>query len=276
MSAYDDAVLVDIPEIFWPLDDAGPTAVDLSGNGYDGTVVEDGGGTVTFGEPGLTVVDGATAVRLSNDDTSRAFLAALTWPPSPLTLTEFTVEIICRAADVRHSWGYSLIAGIYGNLLGTGTWSEIDIEIGSTSQADDDALGYYLQMDSHPGWVDGYDSFAGYVADTTYHLALVWTGGMSQFYVNGVLVRSEAYTDTVVIPVDSPFLVGCDDWGPASPGDGFDGTVAKAAFYTHALTGARILAHRIVMIGGSDPGEGWPSESTGETAFGSTDILTPR
>jgi hypothetical protein len=63
--AYRDAVLAKNPVAYWRLGEAaGPTAVDETGNGYDGTYF----GAPTYGQPGAIQGDPNTAVQFNGAD----------------------------------------------------------------------------------------------------------------------------------------------------------------------------------------------------------------
>lgn len=211
-SAYRAAVLADSPYCYFPLDDASaPTDVM-------GVVTPDQVVGVTLGAAGIG--DGITAASFDGGAIGGGIRIPNPQLPAMGDMNTWTVEIIAKATDnvaQRALFGresQSLLrhtnAAVYNAFTGSGGWAN---QIGS-----------------------GYSESA---QTAIHHWALVCViGGNSSLYRDGVEVLTEI-TNGAPASVNSPLYIG----GRVGTDRTFLGTLAGLAYYTTALSPARILAH---------------------------------
>jgi hypothetical protein len=211
-SAYRTAVLADSPYCYFPLDDAS-TPTDVMG-----VVTTDQVVGVTLGVAGIG--DGATAASFDGGAVGGGIRIPNTSLPDMGTMNTWTVEIIAKATDnaaqralfgresqhlLRHT-----NAPVYNAFTGSGGWAN-QIQAGYSEAAQ----------------------------TATHHWALVCTiGGNSSLYRDGVEVLTEI-TNGAPAAVNSAMYIG----GRVGTDRVFLGSLAGFAYYTTALSPARILAH---------------------------------
>jgi len=216
---YAAEVLADLPLAYWRFGEtAGPTAVDSSGNGNDGTYI----GGVALAEPG--VLAGDTAARFDGGDdemtAGEIFDFAATAP--------FTVELWIRPDDIGSIGGVVCRYGWDGNnYLG---W----LLTGSSNVPD----GLRFRRTGSP-LLEGVS-----LADGEFnHVAVTFDGVTELLYLNGVEVDSRLPNALVDVGTD-PFRVGrAANWGS------YAGIIDELAIYDFALPPARIQAHRNAALG---------------------------
>lgn len=197
----------------------------------------------TLGATGLLVGDHDAAVSFPNDDTTNIQVHSVSWPTVDTTFSGFSLEVLGNISDLRHSWGYALLACISSRGFVD------DIEIATESDGSSDDLGYYFSTTA--GNVSAYAAFPNITTDVTYHSVLTWDGTAICFYVNGDLVDTQNLGGTLTIHAGNPLRGGCDGWGA---GNGINGTVDEISLYDYALTADQVSAHYLASIlGGPGP-----------------------
>lgn len=215
------------PRIWWRLGDAGPTANDSGSDNNDGTAT--GTPAPTFGTTGLITSDTDDAVLFANDDTSKARI--LSGALADETLTEWTLGAIVTFDDLRASYGYQFIWGIYNPTVNPDTQIELSLNL--------DVADMYLLV----GGGDEGDHATAWdptpaVVDTRYFVVGTYDGTDLELYVNGALVATTNNPGVVDTVQDSP-LFGAGNHGDGSfdaSGDGVAGTVDEVFFCDYAVT----------------------------------------
>jgi hypothetical protein len=205
----------------------------------------------TLGVTGLITNDPSdTAISLANDDTTN-FQVRSKWPgPANRTLSAFTCEAWINVSDPRLAYNFSDFFSMSNDSSLTvhpqqpNTNIDIWIEDDGTGSP---GLRYFFQADSNIWGPSA--SVVTIATNTAYYIALTWDGTTAKFYVNSVLVDTQAPgpTDTFSVGLNEYLRAGCDGIGV---GDGFNGTLDEVAFYDHALDSTRISAHYGAGIGG--------------------------
>ena len=208
---YASEVLADSPLIYWRLgESSGTVAADASGHGNAGTYTNG----PTLGTAGLVAGDSDTAVTFDGvDDSVRSTLTFGSM------LSAFTAEAIIKPSVISNG---PFVIGLA-----------------------DDTIDLSINIDGSLFGIAGAGSFqsaAGLiVTGTTYHLALVWDGiSTATIYRNGVSVATG--TGNTATPGGVGFWAGDD-----AVSDPFSGVIDEVAYYTTALSTARILAHYNAM-----------------------------
>lgn len=251
--AYSDEVLADSPWLYWRLGEAsGATAEDATANNRDGTYTG-----VTYGVTGA-VTGGDTAIGIA--DITDLVTSAASVPTGACTL-EFWFRPTSTPTDT---------ASVMSTSNGAGGGAGVDVSFSNGRQLEARV------------WI-GSEVFTGTTSaltlNTWYHVAVRCDGSTAKVYLNGVDSASAAAVGT---PVDShPFTIG------GSTGN-FGANVAfqadEAAFYSSALSAARILAHYNAASSSPDgtvtsvPADGtgaFPVPTvTGSTAFPVVEAVT--
>ncbi len=203
---YSAAVLTDLPLGYWRLGEpSGTTAVDASGNSHNGTY----DGTMLLGQPGAIAGDSDTAVRT----------------PGFMTATS-------------SAWNTSLCSfEMWAKFNG----SVSDLARIQEGGATDKILTVSYDGNLHVQWTvfDGGSetltsaplTFGG--GAPWYHIVGVADGTKSRLYINGVQ-DSEMSASGSYAGYTTPNL---------KVGGSADYTIDEVAFYSHALSAARVLAH---------------------------------
>lgn len=232
---YFDAVKADSPELYWILNDPnGPTAVDSSGNGNNGTY-EGAPTPPTYGVPGLTQDAGETAVYfpLETSDSGSYGESNGTFGPNYSTFS-FETLVYCPSGPNSGINGYYLIfpnfgAGIY--LFGDGTTIT-------------PSMGWYTT-----GSIFNSTTGAGtFSYDAVHHVVGTYDGTTASIYIDGTLANSTTISGGIVGFSPSTFDIGCLDYD-ANP----DITLDEVAFYSRALTSIEVAAHYADVTGGGYP-----------------------
>ena len=218
-SAYAAAVLLDTPLAYWPLTEpSGTVMADASGNGRDGTYV----GAPTLGAASLG--GSAGSVDFAGGSTQYGTVPEAAWMHVPA----FTAECLIRPS--ASGGGYVFARDESGS---NRMWNML---VGG------DATFYANIFDSGAAahLLHGAAGAQGWALNTVYHLALTFdASAFATLWRNGVAI------------------VGPTLFPAVSPGSGrisvartyndaanfFPGRISDAAFYDHALSSARILAH---------------------------------
>jgi hypothetical protein len=216
-SLYTEVVFQDAPVAYWRLGEAaGPTALDASGHGADGTYFNG----VLLGQPGALAEDADTAASFDglNDHVQFA---------NPVA-DDFTIE----------AWIKTTAKGLIGTQAFQGNglvWSDV------SGVANDWVLAVLNDRASfHAGNPGGSITGTTPVNDGNFHHVAVTRvrGGAMRLYVDGQL---EATGLTGDVPLNAnPFVVV---GGNTLDSRYFNGTMDEVAVYDRALSAGRVLAH---------------------------------
>jgi len=206
---YADLLLGDGPTGYWNLDDAGGTALDLTG-GNNGAIL----GGVTTGQPGALVNEPSLGMSFNGSN------GKIDVPYAPeLNNGVFTAELWVRSSD----------GGSYRSPL--------------TSRWNAPTSGYIFYEDpgnrwqawTGPGWEQ--QTGPAVVPGEWTHLAMTYDGTEKRFYVDGMQV---AAGNVAITPNPAaPLRIGAG----ASEGSGnyfFNGLIDEVAVYDHVLTAEQL------------------------------------
>ncbi len=222
MTAYDDAVLVDNPVAFWPLDEtSGTTAADATGNGHDGTY----NGSVALA---TATVHGRTCPTFDGVD-DYVSLPAI----NIATGGAYTVEAVARA-DVIVAESEIISERYLGG--SDGVLASIGIKIGTASTPGQITAGSYSGGEGSPAWTWHVLEHEPWTVGDSHHLAYTHDGTTARFYVDGVLVDSETFA---LFGSTSAWNIGRKYDGAVT----FNGAIAAVALYPSALTAGQIADH---------------------------------
>lgn len=216
-AGYVDEVLADTPALYWRLgESSGTVAADASGNSRTGTYE----GSYTQGQTGLAG-DANTCVDFTGGDVFRTYEA---WQDD----TTFTVEAIIRADSVS---SYKAVVNTDGVTRGWNLYVK------------DGKLHVYNFNEVNPEVLFGATTLS---TGVTYHVAFVSNGTTQKVYLNGVEDGSATQTMPAQSGTNRLFMVGASVAGSAtieSRNLQFDGKIDEVAYYSTALSAARLLAH---------------------------------
>jgi hypothetical protein len=213
-STYESAVLADSPTWYFPLNDVSGPPDDQMNYATASTA-----GTVAYGAAGLG--DRSTSIDLQ--------AARIIVGVNPLGFTQFTAECLVR---------FDTVGTAYRNIMTKDSTSFRVYILRSTPAAKLEAI--LFNSSGSPVFVPV--GTTTLTAATNYHIALTFDGSTTKVYLNGVVESTLASVFTINPTIGTVnHVIGGDH-------DNFfvlDGKMAGAAFYTTALSGARILAHSI-------------------------------
>ena len=211
---YAGEVLADSPA-WWGRqgDSSGTVMTDSSGNARDGAYV----GSPTLGATGLISPTDGTAVAYSGSS-QYGTVANAAWMTAANT---FTAECWIKATSVGGT--QDAFTNAHGSL--TSRWM---LRVASSQ------LQFYTWSGS--AWTEIHASIS---AGVTYHIAATYDASVKRLYVDGALIS----TSGAVTVAQGTVAAGFGIAGLQSGSELFGGTVDEAAFYTPALSGARIAAH---------------------------------
>jgi sulfur relay (sulfurtransferase) complex TusBCD TusD component (DsrE family) len=224
---YESAVLGDSPAGYWRLgESSGTTAVDLSGNGHDGSFV----GAPALGVPGAVAEDPNTAVAFNGASqyAQVPYTAALN-PAAPFTV-EAWAKVSGGAGSIRTVVGSRSFNPPRGYMLGVASTGEWQFAVG-TGASGSSAL-IVTGPTSHP--------------NTWTHLAgtveTIGTDLRVTLYVNGTFASQRTFSMTTFAPNPTQTLrIGADT--STAPARFFPGSVDELAVYNSALSAAQIANH---------------------------------
>lgn len=216
---YQSEVLADSPLVYWRLGEtSGTTATDASGNGMHGTYAN----SPTLGVTSLLVSDASNKAATF---TSTAVVSVA----DTTNLTAFTVECWYKGTGTPnvHLADRALTTGGTGASLFT-----------LTSPGTGDAWGVVNTLTGSATVQTGTTVNDG----SAHHIVLTFVAGAGsnnvKIYLDGVLKQSGTAGGTMDT-ADMPFRAG-NNWGGFRP---CTGVLDEVAYYTTALSAARILAH---------------------------------
>jgi hypothetical protein len=232
-ASYAAAVVADLPEAFWRLDEtAAGTAWDSMGR-HDGTSQN----SPAFSQPGALAGDTDTCMGFdgSGSRVQVPYSAAL-------NATSFSVE--CWAQFT----GSTPISG--GNDY---------TPVASVDWEDDNARGFILYATPNTEWenwiAQGGASWsinpgATIIPNAWAHVVGTCGGGTSRIYVNGVLAHEQAAT---ISPNPSlPFGIGYNPQAGSGGAYYFLGSIDEVAYYRSVLSADRVLAHYQLGVYGTN------------------------
>lgn len=215
---YSSVVLADSPLVYWRLGEAsGTTATDASGNGKHGTIA----GSPTFGTTGALLGDANTAITF--DGVNDAVTVADT-----TDLTAWSVEVWIKTSA---SSGTVDIANRYG---AGGNEDLFQLRLVSGAPR----IRCY-----HLGGVLDVTGPSSIANGQWHHVVgtFVSATGVGRVYVDGAQVATATGTPGSNIKTgNAPFSIG---GFVAFGANWFPGVIDEAAYYTSALSAARVLAH---------------------------------
>lgn len=210
---------------YWRLGEAsGPTTVDASGNGRDGTAA----GGVTFGQPGMTPdhntavrFDGLTGTISMGNVVAAAFTGAFTveaWVK--MTATSALSMIVSKSAAPA-GWGLAEFSG-------NGKFQ-------------------FFAYTSAPAAVFDLQTVAQYNNGLWHHVVGTWTGTTAtngvKLYVDGGLAAQATAAAGTVATNAAPLRISGWDTVMAGP---FSGTVDEVALYSGVMSAAEVMSHYLV------------------------------
>lgn len=224
---YITAVLADSPKGYWTLGDAGPTsAADETGNGHTAT---------------------GTSITWEQDGPEDSLAAGLAAPNSYLTISDSADWVF---TDVTlEAWVYPGAAGAGGRM------SILRHQASSGPYLFLALVNLVPEVGSQP---DGFIQTRGsaLTADTWYHLAAVRdrTAGTWTVYLNGSQIGTTiAAAGGSNIDISANLMIGAWAGGTSNR---YDGRIAHVAYYTTALSSARVAAHYAAMFASGTDVEG--------------------
>lgn len=213
-AVYDDeyaaAVLADSPLIYWRLgESSGTTAVDSSGNGHDGTYQN----SPTLGAAGALNVGSDAAVTFTQPGTEHVSVA----DDAAFDSADYSVEFWFKTSTDNqqivlrsNAWGASLLSG------GIQAISYNDANLSTPSGTfNDDAWHHVVIVHDYSGT------------------------GVATLYVDGSSVSTDSSLTTSNNSASSSAITIANNGGVG----GFTGTLDEFAYYTSALSAARVQAH---------------------------------
>lgn len=217
MPTYEEEVLADLPVGYWRLDElAGPTIIDSSGNGFDGTYAA----TSVFGQPSPIETDAA----------SRAIGGVVGTVPAPSSsllnlLDNFTWEVWgFHDGSIQHLLNRGGQFGLSGSIQIVLSTSQVLVQVSVNSVE-------YTLLYTLPA------------LDTFYYFLVTRNGAVLSLIVNDALVasRSDLTVDQVTYPnVNAAWCLGRSTNTTTS----FASVILdEPALYDYPLSQARALAH---------------------------------
>lgn len=212
---YDDIVLAKSPAGYWPLSESSGNALDLSGNGNDGTV------TIGAG------VRGARSLLNDGMGSSIDFDGSATFITSPIadtSTTNWTLEAWVQLDSLSQLGIIACVGDDSGGFA---------IGVGNGAGSTGDKLSILCPG---VGWGDPDYTFES--TSTRYYIALTRSTGNLIAYVNGELTGAEVAL-TPSTP-DSVVTIGGEDDGAGAPRLFFNGHIQKVAHHATAFTAAQV------------------------------------
>jgi hypothetical protein len=231
---YASEVLADSPYLYWKFDEFfGPTAIDSSGNGYDGTFV---GADIAYGKAPVMVGDGALKAIDFNLIGSTDGWVSLNPVPGGFPSTDITLEY----------WGTQPAAGgaqlAFHYVTGPGTpptW-QAQINLSSGTEIQPVIAGVVGTVGSFSGGVDLRDGLR-------HHVVVTWrnSDGLFSVWIDGVLRFTQiiAIGNTITAGGGLAFAQVLTDVATPSASADWRGRADHFAIYPTVLSAARIRTH---------------------------------
>jgi hypothetical protein len=239
---YPSTILADNPVAYYRLEEANGagTAIDSSGNGFDGFpnyVTQSDGITVypQLGLPGITTNSALFAlstgigqgsidvlvnstINPTTDGTNGAPFSAELWVQATTQPANYSVPL-CDSSDFSQPAPFNNSAGwnIYQTIGPVSTWS--------------------YSIRPNPGFVGNGPAVT--IGQWT-HLVLTYNGTISTFYVNGVQARQDAVPSFLANNGTANMTIGK---GPTTGFAAFAGYIDEVAIYASALSPTQVANH---------------------------------
>lgn len=221
---YSTQVQSDNPVVYYRTNEpSGTTAVDSSGNGYNGTY----GSSVTLGGTGLVSGDTAPSFPGGTASSSTVLQSSTNsaLAPTGSFSVEFWVNVPSTVTSDQFLWAqtYASGASYYP--------AYIQLESGSPPF-------FTVQINTTNGVVATYPAA---VLGAKNHVVATWNGTTLTAYVNGVSAGTATGSGSLT-NYSSPYA-GFTFGGPGAGHTGFSGALGEFALYNTALSSSRVLAH---------------------------------
>ncbi len=213
---YRSEVLADAPVAYWRLGDAGPGAVDETGNGHDGVATD----AVTFGDGSLVLPDMDTAVLFAGQG------QIATAPFEKMDGGGFSVEFWVRLNSSPGGF-----VNLVGDAEGEGDFM-LMVYAGSGG-----LVRAHTQTDAG---VVAVDSVGVGIGDGgVHHVVSTWNSSTGELvlYLDGAVSATGSNTG-LAVNSDNAIFIGRDLREPTPPA-----TIDEAAIYNYPLSAARVAAH---------------------------------
>lgn len=229
---YAASVLADAPTIYWPINESSGTTIhDLSGNGFNGTLVP---GSGSLGAPGPFVNDPAQTSLLSKGSIITA--AGYTVPPGGWTAVTLELWVNFMGAIAATNNGNRVAAIGHPDSLNNGIefWvpgavSNVELRAGNGTTAIQlvpTLNATTLTTATLNGW---------------HHYVFTYSGTTGTLYMDGVLVSQLTLTGPITSETSRFAVAGLY---LAAASNQFYGEIAQVSYWANkALSAARVLAH---------------------------------
>jgi hypothetical protein len=242
---YPSTILADNPAAYYRLDEAGgPTASDISGNGNNGMYIDNGAGSIMYGQPGAIVGDPDTAVCFTggNGTANTGYVSVDNVPFPVVDGNDFSLEfwVMTTSPGRPGNQGYEGYGLVWCDIPGTANdWSSGYVQ---TLQGID----FVNVVSFTSGNPDTFVQSQTDISDGVWHhIVCVRTLGVdTRMYVDGQLegvgtTNSNTLMGTNVVgiggnPLDNRYFPGCMD---------------EVALYNYALTADQVAAHYLAGLG---------------------------
>lgn len=215
LTGYAAEVLADGPALYWRLGEtSGTVATDSSGHSHDGTYI----GTPGLGTTGLLTGDPDTCLTCSGDDYVQVVYSS--WLDASYITVEALIKTTATGTNsiIDRDDGMGIARVFQFRMTGSGNLQFILIGTSTVSVVGSAVIN------------DG----------AVHHVAATFDGATIKLYVDGVLDGS--VSTSVALPTDHAyFRAGANS--SAGPVQFWVGQIDEVAYYTSALSAARIAAH---------------------------------
>jgi Concanavalin A-like lectin/glucanases superfamily len=224
-SGYSSTVLADAPVVYYRMNEtSGTTATDSSGHGYNatyGSSVALGTGAVMTGESAPSFPGGTASPATVLRSSTNSALAPTTGAMS----VEFWVHVPATLSGTQFLWSQPFASG--------------SAPLPSYISLDGGANPYFtMQVNANGTTISAYPAP---VLNANNHVVLTWTGTTLTAYVNGV--ASAGGTGSGPLKNYTSPYTGFTLGGPTDAHTGYAGAIGEFAFYSTALSAARVTAH---------------------------------
>lgn len=222
--AHSDVILGNSPLAYYRLDETSGTTFSDSAGSADGTHVN----TPSLAQTGLLEGDSNTAVRYDDDTSEYGYISGSDINPT----SAITVECLVKFNEAPDPSDNPSVIDKWDFPGGNRCWA-----LGTSS-------GSLVANVSYDGSFTNRLEVVGSAPtlDQTYHLVMTYDGQTLKFYVDGVLIGSDAYGSPETIFSST----GTDVWFARTRGTGnryADIVLDEVAIYTTALTDAQVRKH---------------------------------
>lgn len=217
--------------IYQLADTSGTTAVDTGSSPSNGSYPCIAGGACTLNASPLTT-DQAAAVSFSNSVANAG--AQLTFEDPPST-AHFTIEAVVKPVN-NVNGGNGSNADIVAN--GSGAQLGFELQVQPSANAVGSTVGFIVRNTGGTNFGTG---DPGFVNGNIYHVVGVFTGTALQYYVNGQLFGSIAFTGTYNPGGQPHMLIGTNPNGNSANRCGC--VIEAVAIYGTALTAQQVFNH---------------------------------